>query len=257
MSASRKSGISNAVWLWRAIIALFLVVTWEGFGRLVDATWTSQPSLIVVRIVELLPGRLSEDIGVTLAEIVVGLLIGLPSGVVVGLLLGRRPFAAALLRPVIVAVNSVPIIALAPLLIMWFGLGLAPKIAMVALVVFFLIFFNTFAGAQAVDKDWIVTLEIMGSTSRERFQKVIAPACLAWVLSGLKSALPYSLIAATVGEMMLARAGLGNLITASASHFDMTGVYTGLFVLMALGGVLSDLADRLERRLLRWRPTLA
>jgi NitT/TauT family transport system permease protein len=234
-----------------------LLATWELFGRLVDATWTSQPSLIAMRIIELLPGRLSLDIAVTLAEIAAGLLIGLPSGVLVGLVLGRMPFTAALLRPVIIALNSVPAIALAPLLIMWFGLGLAPKVALVTLVVFFLIFFNTFAGVQAVDKDWIATLALMGGTPREQFQKVIAPACLAWILSGLKAALPYSLIAATVGEMMLARSGVGHLITYSASQFDMTGIYTGLVVLMALGGFINNLTTRLEMWLLRWRPSIA
>ena len=246
-----------SLWLWRLVVACVLLGSWEFYGRVVDATWTSQPSLIAARFVELLPGRLWFDVVVTLSEIAVGLSIGLPSGVLAGLVLGRLPFTAALLRPVIIALNSVPVIALAPLLIMWFGLGLAPKIALVTLVVFFLIFFNTFAGVQAVDKDWIATLSLMGGTSREQFQKVIAPACLAWILSGLKSALPYSLIAATVGEMMLARAGVGHLITSSAQQFDITGVFTGLVVLMALGGIINNLAVRLEAWLLRWRPSIA
>lgn len=243
--------------IFRIVVALVFFGTWELFGRFVDATWTSRPGLIAVRIVDTLPDTLANDIGVTLTEIFAGHMIGLPAGVLAGLVLGRLNFVAALLRPVIVAINSIPAVALAPLLIMWFGLGLAPKIALAALVVFFIIFFNTFSGAQSVDKDWIMTLELMGATRRERFQKVIAPACLAWILSGLKSALPYSLIAATVGEMMLARSGVGHIITTSATSYDMTGIYTALVVLMVLGGALSMLSNQLERRLLRWRPSIA
>ena len=101
-----------------------------------------------------------------------------------------------------------------------------------AFVSFLLLFFNTFAGAQAVDRDWIATLQIMGATRREQFQKAVAPACIPWIMSGLKNALPYSLIAATIGEIMLAREGLGYLITDSASQFDMTGIYTSLYQLI-------------------------
>jgi NitT/TauT family transport system permease protein len=144
-------------------------------------------------------------------------------------------------------------VALAPLLIMWFGLGLMPKIALVTLVSFLLLFFNTFAGARAVDKDWIALLQVMGATPRELFQKVAAPACMTWIMSGLKNALPYALIAATIGEIMLAREGLGFLITEAAGQFDMTGVYTALFVMMVLGAVINELAARVEGWLLRWR----
>jgi NitT/TauT family transport system permease protein len=154
----------------------------------------------------------------------------------------------------IITLNSIPYIALAPVLIIWFGIGIAPKVALVAVVAFFLIFFSTFSGARTVDREWIDMLDVMGASRRERFQKVIAPASIAWILSGVKAALPYSLIAATVGEMMFARAGVGNYITASAAQFDITGIYTGLFVLMFLGAIFNGLARRVEGLMLRWRP---
>jgi len=124
---------------------------------------------------------------------------------------------------------------------------------LIALSSFFLIFFNTFAGAQAVDGDLIATLDIMGATPRERFVKVIAPACASWIMSGLRTALPFALIGATIGEMMVSRAGLGRLVSSSADQFDMAGLYAALVILMAVGAVLNDLALRLESRLLRWR----
>jgi NitT/TauT family transport system permease protein len=157
------------------------------------------------------------------------------------------------LRQVVVAANSVPIVALAPLLIMWFGLGLAPKVALVALVSYFLLFFNTFSGVTTIDGDLIDALRLMGANSREILRKVVLPATMPWVLSGLRSALPYSLIAATVGEMMLARDGLGFLVTQFAGQYDMTGVYAALVVLMILGVIVAELAARSEAWLLRWR----
>jgi NitT/TauT family transport system permease protein len=244
---SHKSDLKR-IWIPRVILIVVLLSVWEFFGRFVDATWTSQPSLIIVRL-----AQLARHTAVTLTEIVVGLCIGVPSGVVIGMWLGRSTLTAILLRPIIVGLNAVPVVALSPLLIMWFGLGMMPKIALVTLVSFLLLFFNTFAGAQAVDRDWIAALQIMGATRREQFQKAVAPACMPWIMSGLKNALPYSLIAATIGEIMLAREGLGYLITDSASQFDMTGIYTSLFVMMMLGAVINEVAARLETWLLRWR----
>jgi len=241
------------IWIPRIILVVVLLSVWEVFGRFVDATWTSQPSLIVVRLAQLAIDGLARHTVVTLTEIVLGLFIGVPSGVMIGMWLGRSTLTATLLRPIIVGLNAVPVVALSPLLIMWFGLGMMPKIALVTLVSFLLLFFNTFAGAQAVDRDWIATLQIMGATRREQFQKAVAPASIPWIMSGLKNALPYSLIAATIGEIMLAREGLGYLITDSASQFDMTGIYTSLFVMMMLGAVINEVAARLETWLLRWR----
>ena len=140
---------------------------------------------------------------------VTGLVVGATFGVLAGLLLGRSPIAAGILRPIVVAFYSVPLVALAPLFIMFFGLDMLPKIVLVTLVVFFLLFFNTFAGASSVDHDLIAQVELMGSTRRETFQKVVAPACMAWIIGGIKTALPYALVAATTGEMLAARRGLG------------------------------------------------
>jgi NitT/TauT family transport system permease protein len=123
----------------------------------------------------------------------------------------------------------------------------------VTIVVFFLLFFNTFAGAGSVDQDLIAQVELMGSTPREIFQKIVAPACMAWIIGGIKIALPYALVAATTGEMLAARRGIGFLISDAASQFDMTSLYAALFILMLLGLAVSETAAWCERHLLRWR----
>jgi NitT/TauT family transport system permease protein len=238
----------------RSALLLVFLIAWELFGRLVDSTWTSQPSQVAMQIAEWAQDGLAWHIVVTLTEMAVGLAIGVPGGILLGLWLGRSPRAAGLLYPFVVVLNSVPVVALAPLLIMWFGLGMQPKIALVALVSFLLLFFNTFAGAQAVDRDWIDSLELMGATRREQFRMAVAPACVTWIFAGLKNALPYALIAATIGEMMVARAGLGFLITSASAIFDMTALYAVLVVLMLLGAAINLLTERSEAWFLRWRP---
>ncbi len=235
------------------MLGLALIAAWEAFGTFTGGTWTSKPSLIAVRLAQWAERDLAWHVATTLQEIVVGLAIGVPLGIVLGIVLGRAPTTAKILRPLILTLNSIPVVALAPLLIMWFGLGLQPKIVLVALASFLLLFFNTFAGAQAVDRDMIAALEVMGASARERFQKAVLPGCTTWIMGGLRNALPYALIGATVGEMMLARSGVGYLISNAAGQFDMAGIYAALVVLMVLGIIVNELANRLEGWLLRWR----
>jgi NitT/TauT family transport system permease protein len=239
--------------VWQVAVGVLLLAGWETIGRLYGSEWTSRPSLIAVRLASWLHGSLYIHVATTLTEVITGLMVGAAFGVVAGLLLGRALLAAGILRPIVVAFYSVPLIALAPLFIMFFGLDMLPKIVLVTIVVFFLLFFNTFAGAASVDNDLIAQIELMGSTPREAFQKVIAPACMVWIIGGMKIALPYALVAATTGEMLAARRGLGFLLSDAASQFDMTSLYAALFILMLLGLAVSEMAAWGERHLLRWR----
>jgi NitT/TauT family transport system permease protein len=239
--------------LWQIAVGVLLLAGWEAVGRLSGGAWTSRPTLIAAKLAVWLHGTLYIHVATTLTEVVTGLLAGATLGVLAGLLLGRAPIAAGIVRPIVVAFYSVPLVALAPLFIMFFGLDMLPKIVLVTLVVFFLLFFNIFAGASSVDQDLIAQVELMGSTRREMFQKVVAPACMAWIIGGIKTALPYALVAATTGEMLAARRGLGFLLSDAASQFDMTSLYAALFILMLLGLAVSEMAAWGERHMLRWR----
>jgi NitT/TauT family transport system permease protein len=252
---ARDGGTSrnDHILVWQVAVGVGLLAAWEALGRLHGSQWTSEPSLIADRLVQWARGDLYLQVATTLTEVVTGLFIGAVFGILAGLVLGRSPLLSVILRPIIVAFYSVPLIALAPLFIMFFGLDMLPKIVLVTLVVFFLLFFNTFAGATSVDHDLIAQVELMGSTRREKFQKVVAPACMAWIVGGFKIALPYALVAATTGEMLAARRGLGFLLSDAASQFDMTSLYAALFILMMMGLAVSEAAAWAERRLLRWR----
>lgn len=247
-------GDAHATLLTQAAVAIILVAAWESAGRAFGHGWTSLPSLIAVRLGEWAASGLARHAAVTLFEIAGGLALGASGGIVLGLVLGRTITLSVVLRPFIVGLYSVPIVTLAPLLILWFGLDMTPKIVLVALSTFFLLFFNTFAGVQAIDRNLVEAMRLMGASAREEFARVILPGAVAWIVSGLKIAVPYAFAAAVTGELLAARDGIGSLLAAAAAQFDMTGLYAALVVLMALGTLASALATRAERWLLRWRP---
>jgi NitT/TauT family transport system permease protein len=244
---------ARAILAWQIGVGVAWLALWEIAGAATGSIWISRPSLIGARLLSWARGDLYIHFATTVTEVVVGLVVGAVFGILAGLWFGRSPLLAGVMRPIIVAFYSVPLIALTPLFIMFFGLDMLPKIVLVGIVVFFLLFFNTFAGAQEVDADLIAAVDLMGSSTRERFQKVVAPACLVWIIGGIKVALPYALVAATTGEILAARRGLGFLLSDAASQFDMTGLYAALVVLMLLGLAVSEAAAALERHLLRWR----
>jgi NitT/TauT family transport system permease protein len=246
-------GIDFAVLGAQIALGIVLLGLWEWAGRTFGSTWTSIPSLIGARLVQWAGTTLARNIGVTLAEIAIGLAIGASAGIVAGLVLGRTRVASVVLRPIIVGFYSVPVVTLAPLLILWFGLELAPKIVLVTISAFFLLFFNTFAGVQGIDRDLVQSMRLMGATPREEFRKVGAPGAMPWIVSGIKIAVPYAIAAAVTGELLAAREGMGSLLSAAAAQFDMTGLYAALVVLMVIGILASVAVNALERRLLRWR----
>jgi NitT/TauT family transport system permease protein len=253
ISKAEPSNAGDNILVWQIALGVGLLGVWAAAGALLGTTWISDPFLVGARLFELAQGDLYIHVGVTFMEVGVGLTLGVLAGAVAGMVLGRSPTTSIILRPIVVALYSVPLVSLAPLLIMFFGLDMAPKIVLVSIVVFFLLLFNTMSGAESVDRDLISALRIMGANRREEFLKVVVPACAAWIMNGIKIATPYALVAAVTGELLAARRGLGFLLTRASSQFDMTGVYTTLFILMIVGLLVSEVATRLEHWLLRWR----
>jgi NitT/TauT family transport system permease protein len=235
------------------LLGIGFLVLWQALGLWLGTTWISAPTLVALRLREWALSDLASHVGTTLLEVAVGLFIGVPTGAFFGLWLGRAETASRVLRPLIVALYSVPLVTMAPLMILWFGLDMKPKIVLVTVVVFFLIFFNTFSGARKIDRDLLQAFRLLGATSSEEIRTIIFPASLAWIMSGIKVATPYALAAATTGELLAAFRGMGFLLSRAASQFDMTGLYAALLVLMLIGAVSNELVTALEHRLLRWR----
>lgn len=250
---SDQVGPDRTVW-WQIGLGIALLGAWEMAGHAEIGTWISRPTLVGNRLAVWAGGALWVHLGTTLAELIAGLIPGVTLGVLFGLVLGRSPRVAGVLRPIIVALYSIPLISLAPLFIMFFGIGMLPKIVLVAIVVFFLLFFNTFAGVDRVDNDLVAAVELMGANRAETFRKVVLPAATVWIIGGIKIAIPYALVATITGELLSAQRGLGYLLNRAGEQYDMTSLYAVLLILMMLGLVLSEAANRFERFSLRWRP---
>lgn len=239
----------------RLIVLAAVLGLWQaGSGTFLNPFFFSSPIAIGGRLGELVAsGDLWFHLGVTFQEMAAGFLIGTATGIAVGLLFGTMPFIGKIFDPFILAVYSLPKIALAPLLIIWFGLDLAPKIVLSAMIVFFLVFFNTMNGVRNVDRELIDVIRIMGASQRQVLQKVTLPAALASIFVGLRVSLPYALVGAVTGELIASNKGLGSLIQRSAAYFDTPGSFAGLIVLMLITTVLDVGLQRLEARTLRWR----
>jgi NitT/TauT family transport system permease protein len=244
-----------AIMAWRAAIIVVGLSAWQfASGRLIKSFWISSPSEIWRQLATWIStGELWMHVEVTLTETVLGFVFGAIAGIVVGLALGLNRRLAAVLDPFIVAFYSLPKIALAPLFILWFGVGLTSKVVLAMFVVFFLVFYNTYAGTLAVEQELVDVLRLMGGSRWQIVRKVILPSALIWIFTGMKSSVPYALIGAVVGEMMASNKGLGYLIQAAAGQYDTGGVFAALFVLMIIATGLHEMLKQSERLMLRWR----
>lgn len=244
------------LFLYRALLGALLLLSWElTSGRLIDPFWVSSPSRVFHYLWGITKdGSVFGHLGLTLYETFVGFFIGAILGIGGGFLLARAETVAEVLDPYIVAFNGIPRIALAPLFIIWFGIGPNSKVILVVIVVSFLTFFSTFAGVKGVDQELKNILRIMGATERQVISKVTIPATIPWIATGLKLSVPYALVGAVVGEFIASSKGLGYLINYNTSLFSTTGALGGILILALIVVVCNEVISRAEAYLLRWRP---
>jgi NitT/TauT family transport system permease protein len=190
---------------------------------------------------------------VTLKNTFFGFIIGVSSGFVVGLILGRSDRLSAIFQPFITAVNSIPRIALAPIIVLAFGIGDASKIVTSWIVVVFLVFFNTFEGARSIDEGFVNVARLLGASEWQITRTVVIPSTMAWVFASLSPAISFALIGVIVGEFIGAERGIGRLIIESEARAEASGMMVAVIVLMLVGVVLSALIWRLQAYLLRWQ----
>ncbi len=209
-----------------------------------------QPSGVWSKFITLLmDGSLIRSTLVTGAESVIGFVIGCLFGSLCGLALWLTPRLALVLRPFIVAINGLPKIALAPLIIVWFGIDIESKIAIAAIITFIVSLMTAYSGALEVDQDLIRLMRSLGASQRQTFLKIVAPATMPWIISGLRLNVGFALIGAVVGEYIAAKQGLGYLVYYAGTMYDLNAVWVGLFALMFLALVLDYGVTLLERRL--------
>ncbi len=236
-------------------LGIILLLLWQGAsGRLIDNFFISNPIDVGTRLVEWIrDGSLFVHIWATVYATVMGFIVGSVGGILLGVWLGVSPFTSRLLNPYLSALNALPKVALAPLFVLWFGLGIESKIALAAVLVLFLVFLNTYAGVREVDQDLIDGARLMKATRVQVITKVIIPSATSWMFAGLKISVPYALIGAVLGEMIASNRGLGYLVQFSGSQFDSAGVFAVLLVIALLAVVLNFLVEIVQYRMQQWR----
>jgi NitT/TauT family transport system permease protein len=232
-----------------------LLAFWQwASGRLIKEIYVSKPTAVAARLYELFAsGEIYPHLWTTGEELVLGYVIGVVGGILAGYALGRSKRLATIFEPYVMAFYGIPKIALAPLFIIWFGIGIGSKVALAAIMVFFLVFYNVYAGVRGVDRELVNLTLVMGANQRQLTTHVYFPAAAPYVLLGMRMAVPYSVIGVIVGEFTSSIQGLGLFIHEASSTYDPAGVFAGIVILLAFVVTANFLAGRLERRLLRWK----
>ncbi len=238
-----------------AAFAVFLI-GWELVVRLGDYPTFILPSpgQVAKKLVEVVSnGTLWNHTLITLGEILLGLSLGMLIATLLGYAIAKSPTLEQAVAPYLVASQAVPIVAIAPLLVIWFGTGLTSKVLISALIVFFPILINTIAGVRGVPEDLRDLMRSLHATPWQMFTKLEVPAAMPVLLAGLKVGATLSVIGAVVGEFAGAKAGLGFMINLADGQYDTARVFVGVFALVVLALILYGAVAWLERRLLAWR----
>jgi NitT/TauT family transport system permease protein len=261
----------RSVLAWRLVILAVVLAGWEGCTRVkaiskmpglywIDPFFISRPSAIVERFVYLASDQVRLSIWQmalsTVQSTLWGFLVGVSTGFVAGLVLGRNDRLARVFEPYIVAFNSLPRIALVPLITMIFGFGLLAKVVLAWTIVFFIVFFNTFQGARTVDPDLVHAARFLGASERQVMRTVVIPSALAWTFASLTPSISFALIGVVVGEFLGGESGggLGYLIIQSLGTLNAADMMVALVSLGVIGIVMALGIRQVEMRLLRWRP---
>jgi NitT/TauT family transport system permease protein len=244
------------VWAGRALVLVLFLGSWEWAvaARVIDPFFFSQPSAIGGFLAEeIRDGSIWPHVVVTLRETLLGFAIGASAGVAAGIVRMQFPYVADVSNPFLTILNVLPRVALAPMFIIWFGVGEGSKVALAVSLVFFILMLNTEAGIRSLDRELILTMRALGATDRQLFWKVMLPGAVPAIFGGMRLGVVYALLAVVVGEMISARMGLGQRIAFYAASFRAEGVLGTILVLAVIGLVLNFIVVWSEAKLLRWK----
>ena len=251
----------NTVLFWRVGILVAFLGLWEVAGRLnwIDPFFYAMPSTIVGRLYEWITEGTSEGplwyhLLVTMEEAMLGFLTGSVAGILAGIALGRNRMASDIFSIYIKVINSIPRVVLAPIFIMLFGLGLASKVALAFVMVFFVVFHNAFQGVREADRAMIANARILGASDWQVTRSVIVPSAMSWIFASLHVSFGFAIIGAIVGEFVGSRYGIGLLINVAKGSFDAAGMYAAIVIVMVVALVAEYLMTMIEDRLAKWRP---
>jgi NitT/TauT family transport system permease protein len=255
MSAHEKKLQRRTFWC-RTLLIVGLLCLWEAAARLewYNSFFTSYPTEILADLITFArSGDLAYHTIITLREAFLGLLFGTLSGILLGVLFGQFVILGKIFTPILTAINGIPQLALAPVYVLWFGLGLTSKVFLAGLMVFFCVFFSTYNAIRNTEQRLIESAHILGAGSAATLWYVVLPSCMPWILSGIRSGVGACMVGAIIGEYMGASGGFGWMVTYATSYFMIRRVMSCILILLLVGMVLNRTLDFLERRILKWR----
>jgi len=245
----------------RILLLVVFIGGWQlaTSAGIIDKFFWGQPSGIWAQLVTWVTqgtaqGPLWEQIAATLEETVLGFVVGVVLGVVFGVVLGRNRFLSDLLSPYIKVANSIPRIVLGSIFVIALGLGMQSKVALAAVMVFFIVFYNAFQGVREVDRTLLANARILGANQRQLSTAVIIPSALTWITASLHTSFSFALVGAVVGEYLGATQGIGLMIQTAQGTFNANGIFAAMVILAVLALLAEFLITALENRLISWRP---
>ncbi|MPV60903.1 ABC transporter permease [Burkholderia sp. HI2761] len=251
----------NLIVTLRIAVLVIVLGGWELAARLkwIDPFFFSMPSLIFEQIQDWFvngtsQGPLLTQVWVTLEETGIGFIIGSVAGVICGIVLGRNKLMADVFGLYIQIANSIPRVVLGSIFVIALGLGMASKIALAVVMVFFVVFGNAFQGVREADRYLIANAQILGASRRQITTAVVIPSALSWILASLHVSFGFALVGAVVGEFLGSKQGIGLLISTAQGAFNASGVFAAMIVLAVVALAADYLLTRIEKRLLKWRP---
>ena len=242
-------------WARQLVALVLLLALWEAAGRagMLNPLYLPSPSQIGAALVDLFSdGRIWPHLEATFTAALGGLALGIAVGVVLGVAAALVRLVAELLEPVMTLLNAVPRVILAPLFVIWLGIGLASKIALSFILVAVLIFFTVFTGIRQVDRRMVERVITLGGDRWALVRHVYLPSVTAWILSNLKIAVGFAFTGACVGEFVAATRGLGYLLSFAQSTYNAALMFALILLILVVVLVIFGVAERLEKRLLRW-----
>ncbi|WP_051324694.1 ABC transporter permease [Candidatus Solirubrobacter pratensis] len=258
LARSRRARRRSTTWTltWRLVLLGALLVGWYvASGRLVDSLFASNPVDVGKAFGdEVSSGQLWYHLRYTLLEVAVGYCAGTAIALALAGTLSIFPTAHRVLHPFLMAFYAIPKIAIAPLMIMWFGLGLTPKFLLSGIFVFFVVFMNTLAGLRSVSPSLINVARVMGASRPQLLLKVVFPSAIPNVLTAMRITVPEAMVGAIVGEFIAGNHGIGYLINSASNQYNTAAVFAGIIAILVVVLIMDTLVTLLERRLMRWRP---
>ena len=246
---------SQRVFIQQLAFICLLLLLWEAAGTwLIDPFWSSRPSDICRRLWLIAGnGDLLRHVGATVSEAGLGLLLGAAVGISLGLAMSRFTRTARVVEPLFMGLYSLPRVALAPLFVLWFGIGLSAKVMMSFSMVLFVFMLNVLEGIRSLDRDHIDLLRTMRASRLYILRRVLLPAIVPWIAAAMRIAVGLSMVGAVVGELIGSNRGVGWYIENAAGQLDSTGVFAGIIILLILAMMANWIVSRIFQRLSDWR----